>query len=148
MGFFADLKALFMLLFFSATILLTPYPVSTRNGVVTLKLTKPISAVTPDAALQIDITPMMTVRNHNIPELLRQGEALIPKNTITAILKRTEKDKDGIVISNKGRVSTDGDSVRVSLTGKIPVGEKFTYIKITSQTQLKDVKIYWKNYTK
>jgi hypothetical protein len=142
-----NMKELFLILFFSKTVLLTPVPVNI-SGEVVIRPEKSLEAITPGASLQIDVSDFigrMKIKEAGIFELEEILNKRIPEGSVTATLHGPQGEK---VVLNKSGISKAKDIARLSLYADsgIPTNVAFNKIIITSNTELIGVKVYWKNF--
>lgn len=134
-----SIKTLFMLLLFSETILLTPSPITISGNWVDVLPPKPLSAITGDAALYVDITHI--VKEFDYEELLRR----FPQNTIVA--KLIDVNGKEFTLTNSGGFSKTKNEVCVIVSGqgKTPTDVEFKKLQIRSDIELANIKIKWVN---
>jgi hypothetical protein len=126
------------------TSLLTPAPVDIR-GSQEINLTKPISAVTDGATLQIDVSSVVSPKlgPFRVPASVLEA---FPKGSITATLSQTHGSAS-VKMVYSGDVMLLSNEVRILLPPKTSIATrvKFDRITITTSKQLPAVKIYWNN---
>ncbi len=139
----------FLILFFSKMVLLTPSYVDINHGVdgYTVILQEPISAITPGASIQIDVTEML--------DPFGKGDLFKIRSAISDLFKEGSikvtlgEGSEAIRLVYEGGSLIGDDSVFLALSGEnIPTGVDFNKLIIKTEIQLKRVKIYWKNYKK
>lgn len=141
------MKELFLILFFSKTVLLTPVPVNI-SGEVVIRPEKPLEAITSGASLDIDVTDFIgriKINEAGIFEIREIIKKKIPEGSVTATLHGTQGEK---ILLSKSGVSKAKDVARLSLYADsgIPTNMAFNKITITSSTELRGVQVYWKNF--
>ena len=141
------MKEFFLILFFSKTVLLTPVPVNI-SGEMVIRPEKPLEAITSGASLEIDVsdfTGRMKIKETGILEVKQILKEKIPQGSVTATLHGSKGEK---VALNESGFSIANDGARLSLYADsgIPTNVAFNKITITSSTELRGVKVYWKNF--
>lgn len=141
------MKELFLILFFSKTVLLTPVPVNI-SGEVVIRPEKSLEAITSGASLDIDVSDFigqMKIKEAGIFEVEEIIKKRIPEGSVTATLHGSQGEE---VVLNKSGISKAKDVARLSLYADsgIPTNVAFNKITITSDTELRGVKVYWKNF--
>lgn len=140
------MKELFLILFFSQTVLLTPEPVD-LDGIMKLTPEKPLEAITHGASLQIDVSSMIAWREkENILSFRSRLTALFPPGSIEAEL--IGKDNESILLHYEGEHQFNRNSVMLSLYAddRVPTNLEFKQVILKSYIELKGVQVYWKNY--
>lgn len=141
------MKELFLILFFSKTVLLTPVPVNI-SGEVVIRPEKPLEAITSGASLDIDVIDFIgriKINEAGIFEIREIIKKKIPEGSVTATLHGSQGEK---ILLNKSGISKAKDVARLSLYADsgIPTNMAFNKITITSSTELRGVQVYWKNF--
>lgn len=141
------MKTFLLILFFSKTVLLTPFPIS-FVGEYDFDLEKPAIAITAGANIEINITKFIGEENIKNKDILEKRNLIgnkIAENTVIAILYNEDGDK---VMLDEFGISISKDSVALALYAKggMPTGIKYTNIKIISKIELRDVEISWNNF--
>lgn len=141
------MKELFLILFFSKTVLLTPVPVNI-SGEVVIRPEKPLEAITSGASLDIDVIDFIgriKINEAGIFEIREIIKKKIPEGSVTATLHNSQGEK---ILLNKSGISKAKDVARLSLYADsgIPTNMAFNKITITSSTELRGVQVYWKNF--
>ncbi len=105
---------------------------------MSLKLEKPLEAITGGASIRIDVSQY--VKSFESQEVSGQ----FPDGIIEG--KLIQKNGHEISLTNSGS-SHGNDSVRliVSADSPLPTGVKFVGIKLRSKIILESVNVYWKN---
>lgn len=135
-------KAMLAALFFSKLILLTPQPVDLGREWSDVKLTAPISAITPGASLLVDVTRVPGVQRD-----FATLERMFPKGTVEAQLFLN--NGSAINLQSSGGVALSKNSVELLVhSSDIPVNADFTRLRVRSNIDLKQVRISWQNYSK
>ena len=148
------MKTLFLILFFSKTILLTPTPVDLTNNWLEITPQESFSAITGGASILIQV-PIEDSRIKTINrdgDIFNQLDRIFPPETYEAILTDS---KGNIILLSERHFSisdfsfTREDSLHISLSAKSPMPTKveFISVKIKSISVINNVKIYWKNYS-
>ena len=141
------MKEFFLILFFSKTVLLTPVPVNI-SGEMVIRPEKLLEAITPGASLNIDVsdfTGRMKINEMGILEVEKSLKNKIPEGSVTAILHGSKGEK--VVLNESGfALTNDGARLILFADSGIPTNVAFNKITITSRTELRGVKVYWKNY--
>ena len=137
------------ILLFSKTVLLTPefVDVNSNEKGYEISLDKSINAISSGASIQIDITEMVpeSVKG-DIIKTRKSVSNIFTDGSIEAILSTDIGDinlryEGGILIRNAG--------VRLAIySAKIPTYTDFNMVTIKTDVNLKNIKVYWKNYKK
>lgn len=141
------MKEFFLILFFSKTVLLTPMPVNI-SGEMVIRPEKLLGAITPGASLEIDVsefTGRMKMKEMGIVEVKEILKQKIPEGSVRATLHGSNGEK--IALNELGfSISNDGANLILFADSGIPTNAAFNKITITSDTELRGVKVYWKNF--
>lgn len=141
------MKEFFLILFFSKTILLTPVPVNI-SGERVIRPEKPLEAITPGASLEIDVsdfTGRMRMKEMGMLEVKKNLKERIPEGSVSATLHGPNGEK--VVLNESGfSISNDGAKLTLFADHGVPTNVAFNKITITSSTELRGVKVYWKNF--
>lgn len=139
---------LLWILLFGSIAPIVETPVDLIAGANEIPLQKPISAVTSDATLQVDISALIP-RDELTLDLSRKW---VEKNIEPGCLKAALKGQGGASV---GLDFIDASSFEPGKTflilsnqADIPVFEEFGSLTLTSCKPLKRVALYWKNYQK
>ncbi len=140
------MKELLLILFFSKVVLLTPNFIDINKGEdYIIKLNKPINAITTGASIMIDVTKM--IPNADKLDIFQARDIvkkMFPKGSIEVLLIAKKKE---IKLEELGS-SFNKNNIRLILSTKsVPTDIDFTSVIIKSDVDLKDVKVYWRNYT-
>lgn len=144
------MKNLFLILFFSKFILITPQPIDI-NDTIELNTSEPISAITSGAHITVDVSSMIQ-RNENedLSEYHNRHLTKFPKNSIKAILENKHGDKVALIYKGAHSHSGDNQNEKIKLLlfaeEGVPNDKEFTMIKITSEVNLKNVLVTWVNF--
>jgi hypothetical protein len=135
------------LILFSKTVLLTPVPID-LTGEVELVPTKPLTAITPGAALEIDVSSTIS-RRREIEGILEFDKRLageFPDGSIQAIL--TDTSAKEVLLSFTGKHAYAGESVFLILNadGDVPTESEFTKVVIKTEREIHSVLVYWRNF--
>lgn len=141
------MKEFFLILFFSKTVLLTPVPVDI-SGELVIRPEKPLEAITPGASLGIDVSDLigrLKIKEAGVIEVRELLKEKITEGSVSATLHGTKGEK---VVLNESGISIANDVARLNLYADagVPTNVAFNKIIITSRTELKGVKVYWKNF--
>lgn len=142
------MKEFFLLLFFAKSVLLTPEPVS-FVGSIQITPNESISAITPNAGIIIDVsnsTQHVGIKESGFmksQELLNYAH---PKDSINASIYDTQGNKYALKKISY-HLNNHGAMISIYPEEKLPVGTEFSKITINSKVELKNVLIYWRNYT-
>lgn len=135
---------LLIAILFGRTELLTPAPVDIAHS-YEFVLIRPISALANDAALQIDVSSVISpaAGPFQVPALVLQR---YPRGTITAILSQSSGN-EVVGLKFSGGVILLRDSVMILLKPdmKLPIGVEFDRLVVSTEYALPKVKIYWNN---
>lgn len=136
------LKVFFIILLFGKSFLLTPNSISLDKAWTDIPLESPISAITPGAALHIDVTQP----SGNERDYLKLKKKF-PPGLLEA--KLTAKEGKEIALYYADDVSFTRSAVSLILQAKeIPTQTKFVRLVVRAQRPLSDIKITWQNYSK
>jgi hypothetical protein len=149
------MKTFLLLLFFSKTILLTPEPIDLTYKWVEISPPKSFSAITEGASIIIQV-PVDDSRIRNIDkdiDIFNQLSRIFPPDTFEAIL--TDSKGNDIILSNRSFMISDfnlsrEDSIWISLSTQsrlIPTKTDFVSVKVRSDSEIKNVKLLWRNFT-
>lgn len=140
------MKEFFLILFFSKTVLLTPNPIM-LNGEIQLIPKDPLEAITTGASIQIDVSSMIKQgEDEGFLEFDKRLLESFPAGAINA--KLIGNDKTEVMLTYEGASLTNKESTMLSLysEGGVPTDIEFNKVVVTSNIELKDIKIYWKNF--
>lgn len=142
------MKAFFLILFFSKTVLLTPVPVDI-SGEMVIHTNELLEAITPGANIQIDVsdfTGRASLREKGIIELRKSLRGKIPEGSVKAMLHSTQGER--ISLEDAGfAISSDGARIILAAPSGIPTNIFFNKVVITSRVDLRGVRVVWRNYT-
>ncbi len=133
----------------ASTFLLSPSPVDIHAGAV-VTFTKEISALNSGAALHVDVSSMMPRSAMVDISTARQWVAShVPRGSLTATLYCSECSGNEHLAFN-GKTSWDGKFMNVVLDSKdgVPPGVKFTKVEVSSEVELRQVRVEWVNHRK
>lgn len=136
-------------LFLSKVLLVTPNPINIEKE-KNINLTEGISAITEGAHIEIDVSSMLQNDNVDIITIKDIVSKTFPPESIKAILKSNEHSET-VQLVYKGAVSWGGkEDIKIILSALngVPTGMKFNNVLLETRIPLKDVKIYWNNYSK
>ena len=140
-----DMRELFVIFFFSKTVLLTPYPID-LYGSIELTLDNPIEAITTGAGIEIDVSTMIKWESReDIEGFERRLLSLFPPGSVSAkIIGNNIK----LPMYYEGAYSFNENSVVLYLDAKhgVPTGIKFSMVIVSSTVEMKNIKIFWRNY--
>jgi|GEM_PF-6783849 len=142
------MKNFFLLLFFSKTVLLTPELTSIpQQQSIQIPLEGPISAISAGASIQVDVTHIIApTTEEDSNELRRRAEDALYGLQINATLSNelTEASLEyhSALMVRKGEVR-----LLLSAEDGVPLNVDFDTLEITSNMQLDNVRVYWKNYS-
>jgi len=140
------MKEFFLILLLGKSVLLTPSPVSLQ-GTTTLVPDEAISAITPGACLEIDVSGTITKNDEEgINEFRDRIKALYPPSTIEAYL--TGSDGEEFLVSYTGGATYNAESTRLSLCSDIgvPTDLEFVKVVISSKITIEKATVRWKNH--
>lgn len=136
------------ILLFGKTVLLTNIPVDIQDT-SSISLEKPISALTPGASIQIDVSSMIKYEpKSNIADFRKKIEEMFPPQSIQATL--VSIGGENVILKYNGASMFNEKQVLISLYSDIgvPKSTEFNRIQISSATKLRSVKLLWMNYKK
>lgn len=136
------------ILLFGKTVLLTNIPVNIHEN-FSMTLKDPISAITTGASIQIDVSSMIKYeKNSNIVNFRKDIEEMFPPQSVTATLISDGGQK--VVLQYDGKNMFNEEHIFISLYSDngFPKGEEYSRIEVSSATELRAVKLFWKNYKK
>lgn len=143
------MKEFFLILFFAKTVLLTAGgPVYMGSGDTVIELTESISAITSGASVQIDISSTVQWGDESISSIRERLHGKYPSGSISAVL--FSKDYGEVKLAYTGSVLISKDRVLLSLYSAdgMPLGVEFHKIVVSTEVDLKDVLVFWRNYKK
>jgi hypothetical protein len=132
------------ILFFSKTVLLTPYPIDLA-GSLEISLENPLTAITARPSIEIDVLRWVSLSEEmDIFDIREMVKEKIPPGSVYAKMMGEEE----IVLSYTGYVSVGKNDVRIQLFSdeKFPTNKKFERLVIHSEIEMKSVSVYWKNF--
>lgn len=136
------LKTFIVILFFGKSILLTPHGINLSTAWQSVPLESRISAITPGAALYIDVTRAAN-NERNYSSLKR----MFPSGSLEAKLI-TENGRE-IPLHYKEGISFSKKTVSLILDSEsMPTNIQFARLLVRSNQPLKDVRIVWQNFSK
>ncbi|NTW33511.1 MAG: hypothetical protein HGB12_12970 [Bacteroidetes bacterium] len=146
------MKALFLILFFSKVLLLTPEPVTISSEWFEINPQKTFSAITGGANIRIRI-PVNDYRIKKIikeKETFEQLENIFPKESIEAYLYGENNyiahlSIVGFAVSDFNFKDEGSLHILLRPAFPIPTNVKFNRLKIKSNPEIENVKIYWEN---
>ncbi|MEZ5593818.1 MAG: hypothetical protein R3F53_25170 [Gammaproteobacteria bacterium] len=142
------LRKLFLITFFSKSILLTPIPIDIGFKWQEIIFPEPISAIDQRAAFYVDISSVFQDFQEDPLFFLDRKELLLEKIPLSTI-EISLFDEEGRAILFKQQsfaFQEDKILVRLNAEEKIKVGEKYIKLKIRSAKDLQNISIIWKNY--
>jgi hypothetical protein len=132
------------MLLFASLVELTPEPISI-NQQIELRLDAPVTAITPEPMLEIRV-PALDLRGISpldVPELVKSqfGHA-----GIVADLCDVDSG-ECFEFSFMGHYVQDKQGVKLLIEPVVPVSTraKFDFVRISTDTELESVSVYWKN---
>jgi hypothetical protein len=142
------MKELFLILLFSEWVQLTPIPVDLW-GISTFAPEDPVSAITPGAAVHIDLAesvPEAAIRSAGLRESIDLLRRRIPLESVQGFLLTDAGEQ--IQLDQKS-FSPENDKAWLVLGSKagVPTGVDFVEVTVTSSTQIHDALVYWKNWS-
>lgn len=134
------MKELFLILFFSKLIVLTPTPIQLTNDWFEIIPPSPLKAITGGAGIYIDVTAV--VSKHADDEDL---ERMFPPNSI--IVKLIDKKGNEFLMANRHSYSTSEEGIEIILfnDSPTPTDKKFTKVLIKSEKTITAAKVIWRN---
>ena len=139
------MKQLILALLFSKTILLTPGGLTLAAGQQTsIALREPISAISPGASVQIDVTKMLDVDvGEEIPDRRKWVEERFAPGSVAVKLLGAGQE---VELEFQGATRINDTAVRLVLSAdSMPTDVEFTEVRISSETPLERVDVYWQN---
>jgi hypothetical protein len=137
----------FKILFFSKVLLLTPNPINITNK-VEISPAEPLKAITAGASLQLDVSGIFApIKGEDIHKVNQEILEKFPSGTIHA--KLITEDEKLVTLEYLGHYSYAEKNLRLILERSpgVPTNIKFNKVLIESDISLKDVKIFWKNFS-
>ena len=149
------MTTLFLLLFFSKTVLLTPEPITLNQEWTTITPKETFSAITGGAALNIQLSlhdpRLKQIDKEN--DIFNQLEQLFPSSTIEGKLFKSDGNFISLTSINFSisdfSLSKEG-SVWISLSSSFapfPTDIDFKSVQISSKVEIKEAKVIWKNFS-
>ena len=137
-----SIKTLFLLMFFSKSVLLTPIPVTIGDDWQQINIPETLDVITGGAAIFIDVSQLV-----NKPLNFEGAKELFRANTVEGLLI-TKQGKE-VVIRSKGNSFTNEQTfIIVSGNEPIPTNIEIVSVKLKSNTELKEVRVFWENGSK
>jgi hypothetical protein len=143
------MKEFFLILFFSKWVQLTPAPVD-LVGEWSIRPGNPLSAITPGAAIHIDLArsvPEAGVKKSGLEESLEILSRQIPAESVGGFLlteggERIELDQRGFSLEN------DRAWLVLRPDAGMPTDLEFVEMTIVSDVEIRGALVYWKNWSK
>lgn len=133
-------------LLFGNLILLTPHPVDIYAH-DWIALAEPISAITPGAILSVDVTAMLeNPKPYNLA-WADHFEELFPPGSLSATLVTRGGKKVRLEYRGGWAYDAEGHITLILECGCVPTDAEVTKIRVETDVPLRDVLLYWKNYT-
>lgn len=143
-----NIKTFFAILFYSKTILLTPQPVNLGREWTEIRLSAPLVAVTPGAALYADIGDLGAGPDAHLELQKPDSSGLIVAKLIDAAGKETILTyRNGISFTKKASGKYAQELILQAGDGGVPIQTEFTRLLIRSERALPGVRITWQNYS-
>ena len=138
------MKELFLILFFSKTVLLTPTPISIDKEWIEIEAEKSFSAITGGAAIYLDVSAYIP-KDYELIEQFDEVKRIFPDNTVTGVM--IAENGTEFKIQNKGSSHSKSD-VRLIMDygSSMPTDINFKKLKLKSNKELKGINVYWKNF--
>ncbi len=117
------------------------------QGTFSIDLEKPISALTPGAKIEIDVSSMINYEpGSSVKEFRKKVKEMFPPGSIQAVLVPI-KGKD-LTLEYAGNFGFNRQEVMIYLDSSSGVlkGKKIKKIIIFSSVKIQDAKLFWKNY--
>lgn len=142
------MKDLFLILFFSKWVLLTPQAVDISTELV-LTPDKPLTAITSGAGVHIDLSDFAAgvgIKKTGIPESKSILREMIAPESVRGYLFTDAGEQ---TLLDKAFFSLENDQAWMVLTASsgIPTDLEFVTLSILSSVELRHVRVYWKNYS-
>lgn len=137
------------ILLMGKTFLLTQDPISIGPQWVELAGYESISAISPGASIQVDISKIIVWNDtDSIDDVRRLIHKSFPNRSIKA--KLIDDAGTEVIFSYHGNSLINKENILLPLHAEngAPVGTDFQKVIIYSDKSIKDVLIYWKNYKK
>jgi hypothetical protein len=142
------MKEFFLILLFSEWVQLTPIPVD-LSGTLTITPDDPISAITPGAAVHINLAgsvPEAAIRNAGLQDSIDLLRQKIPLESVHGFLltdagEQIQLDQKFFSLENDKAWLVLGSEVGV------PAGVHFVEVTVNSSTQIHNALVYWKNWS-
>jgi len=133
-------------LFLGGITVLTPQPIDIGATWVRIDATKPLSAITSGAALQLDITALVPPPA-NLIDRMATADRLFPRGCVHARLVTSTGSE--VALSNAGAAASDTNTyLIVDASSGVPTGIKFPTVIISATCSMKKVTLSWQNYSK
>jgi len=134
-----SIKTLFLLIFFSQWVLLTPDPLDIGNEWIEITPSETLDVITGGAAIYVDVSHLVKK-----PLDFDGAKELFPEGSIEGVL--ITKNAKEIRISSKGNSFTNEETFLVVPGVKlIPTNIEIIAVKLRSSIELKGAKVFWKN---
>jgi hypothetical protein len=142
------MKELLLILFFSEWVLLTPQAVDISTELV-LTPDKPMTAITSGAGVHIDLKDFaggVSLKKTRITESTRILRERIAPESVRGYLLTDAGEQ---TLLDRAFFSLENDQAWIVLTAStgIPTDLEFVTLSIQSSVELRNVRVYWKNYS-
>jgi hypothetical protein len=142
------MKEFFLILLFSEWVQLTPVPVDVVNKLV-LHPSEPISAITSGAALHVDLEVFLSgvgIDETGIAQSRQIFDERIPPGSVYGLLIGEDGEE---VLLDEAFLSLQNDKPWLVLrpNSGMPTGIEFEEVVIQSDVVLKEIVVFWKNYS-
>jgi hypothetical protein len=136
---------LLKILIFGGASLLTPNLIDVVDSTTLLQLPEPISAITADAALEIDVSSYIAADNEAAAEA--EFKEVFPGGCVQALLH--SKYGVSVYFDQMDGVWHDGQKfLRLTASAGVPVGDKFNRLELHVCKEIRKTTLTWHNYEK
>ena len=148
------MKELILILLFGKSLLLTQHNVDITNNWLEINPDKPLIAITGGASINIKISieDKRIIGLRGSENIIGELTKIFPSDIVYAELIKDDGSHIELsrrIISVSDFSLTKEDSVYILLTSdrSLPVDESYKSVRLKSNYGLKNVKIYWKNFS-
>lgn len=136
------------ILFFGSFIVLTDRPIDLGIVESDVLLRSPISAITSEASLYVDVTSMVPKDQMTIDLSRKWVEINVTPGCVKAILRGDSSISVSLEFDGVSSFEPDKLFLILVSSNGIPVSQKYKKLSLTSCIPLNKVHVYWKNYRK
>ncbi|WP_290421038.1 hypothetical protein [Massilia sp. YIM B02769] len=138
---------LFSILFFGSVTYIGESPTDINAGINDFQLQRPISAITSNASIQIDVTSMLPASEITIHGSREWFNNHFAKGCVKAVLYAKGNPVPAVVLDEQGIGYSSGE-VKLILSNSLamPLKQEFSKLTLTSCKPMSNVSVSWQNY--